>query len=139
MPKSPAFIRVKEQVLQIVAAIPEARVSTFQSIGEHLDVVPRHVAYILSQLSPNEKTFYPWHRVVSQDGSLGAAKRNPDGRSQADLLADEGILIADNRLALTLSRVIVPAGELQSGIAKQTRPAQRPTSRSKVAAKPMPK
>lgn len=139
MAKSPAFIRIKEQVLQIVSAVPEARVSTFQSIGEHLDVVPRHVAYILAQLSPNEKVFHPWHRVVSHDGSLGAAKSNPDGRTQADLLRDEGILVVANKLAMTLARVVVPAGELQSGIAKQTRPAQLPTSSRRVTAKSMPK
>lgn len=77
MPKSPAFIRIEDQVLQIVAAIPEARVSTIQWIGEHLDVVPQHVAYILAGLSPNEKIFYPWHRVVPHDGGLGAVKPMP--------------------------------------------------------------
>jgi methylated-DNA-protein-cysteine methyltransferase related protein len=55
MPKSPAFIRIKADVLKIVTAIPLSRVTTFRSIGEHFDVMPRHVAYILTMLSPEEK------------------------------------------------------------------------------------
>jgi alkylated DNA nucleotide flippase Atl1 len=80
MAKSPVFARIKMQVLDIVATIPETRVSTYQSIGEHLDVMPRHVASILSQLPPNEKMVYPWQRVVSGDGSLGVVKKGPDGK-----------------------------------------------------------
>ena len=64
MATSPFFIRIREHLLQLTASLPEGRVCSFQSIGEHLDVMPRHVAYILSTLEDAEKLVYPWHRVV---------------------------------------------------------------------------
>ena len=86
MAKSEAFARIKDQVLRIVATIPESKITTYQSIGEHLSLMPRHVAYILSQLDDNTKLDIPWYRVVSADGSLGVPKRDPNGDSQAQLL-----------------------------------------------------
>jgi methylated-DNA-protein-cysteine methyltransferase related protein len=126
MAKSAAFARIKAQVLDIVATIPISRLSTYQSIGEHLAVMPRHVAYILSQLPPTEKMIYPWHRVVSGDGSLGVAKLDPLGRCQADLLREEGIVITDNRVGSALPLLFISAAELPSGVSKQTRPADVP-------------
>jgi methylated-DNA-protein-cysteine methyltransferase related protein len=123
MPKSPAFIRIKADVLKIVAAIPLSHVTTFRSIGEHLDVMPRHVAYILTTLSPEEKTQIPWFRVVSDSATLGVPKVATDGKSQADLLGEEGILVSDNAITSTFERIFIPAAKLKSGVAKQTRPA----------------
>jgi methylated-DNA-protein-cysteine methyltransferase-like protein len=122
MPRSDAFIRIKAQVLEVVAAIPEARLSTYQAIGEHLDVMPRHVAYILSQLDPASKQVYPWYRVVAADGSLGVPKRGPDGQTQAERLASEGIAVTANSVATQLAARLVPVDALDHGIAKQTRP-----------------
>lgn len=131
MPSSPFFARIREQVLQLTAAVPEGRVCTFQSVGEHLDVMPRHVAYILSQLEDNEKFAYPWYRVISGDGSLGSPKTNPDGTSQGDLLRAEGILVSGNRIATSFGLVFVPAGQLPSGLPKQTRPPDAPVPKAK--------
>jgi methylated-DNA-protein-cysteine methyltransferase related protein len=122
VPKSPAFIRIREQVLQIVRCIPASRLCTYQAIGEHLDVMPRHVAYILSQLPDLEKMTYPWHRVVSGDGTLGTVKRRGDGRTQAELLADEGHVISGNAVVF-FERAAIAVGMLDSGIEKQQRPA----------------
>jgi methylated-DNA-protein-cysteine methyltransferase related protein len=123
---SPFFTRIREHVLQLTAAVPEGRVCTFQSMGEHLDVMPRHVAYILSQLADNEKFVYPWHRVVASDGSLGSPKSNPDGTSQAELLRAEGILISGKRVASSFDMVFMAAGQLPSGLPKQKRPPEAP-------------
>jgi methylated-DNA-protein-cysteine methyltransferase related protein len=120
---SPFFARIREHVLQLTAAVPEGKVCTFQSMGEHLDVMPRHVAYILSQLEDNEKFVYPWHRVVAGEGSLGSPKSNPDGTSQAELLRAEGILVSGNRIANSFNLVYVPADQLPSRLPKQKRPA----------------
>ncbi len=128
MPGSPFFARIKAQVLQLTAAVLPGRVCTHQSMGEHLDVMPRHVAYILSQLADHEKMVYPWHRVVSADGSLGAAKLNPDGTPQAELLRQEGLLVSGNRLASSMALVFVPAAQLPSGLPPQTRPADAPVA-----------
>jgi methylated-DNA-protein-cysteine methyltransferase related protein len=131
MAASPAFARIKAQVLEIVATIPESKVSTYQSIGEHLAVMPRHVAYILSQLPDIEKLVYPWHRVVSGSGALGVVKKGPDGKTQAELLQEEGILIKQNAVA-ELSKLLVSAQELPSGIGKQVRPADAPLPKSRA-------
>lgn len=118
-------------MLQLTAAVPAGKVCTFQSMGEHLDVMPRHVAYILSQLDDSERLAYPWHRVVSRDGSLGSPRSNPDGTSQADLLRAEGIVVSGRRVGVGFERVFVPAGRLQSGVPKQKRPADAPVPRAR--------
>jgi methylated-DNA-protein-cysteine methyltransferase related protein len=121
VPKSPAFIRIRVQVLQIVRCIPASRLCTYQAIGEHLGVMPRHVAYILSQLPDLEKMLHPWHRVVSGDGTLGTVKRGGEGRTQADLLADEGHVVSGNAVVF-FERAAIAVGALDSGIEKQPRP-----------------
>jgi methylated-DNA-protein-cysteine methyltransferase related protein len=123
---SPFFARIREHVLQLTAAVPEGRVCTYQSMGEYLDVMPRHVAYILSQLEDSEKVVYPWHRVVSGDATLGTPKTNPDGVSQAELLQSEGVLVSANRVESPLERVFIDAEALPSGLARQKRPADAP-------------
>ncbi len=131
MAASPFFARIREQVLQLTAAVPRGKVCTFQSMGEHLDVVPRHVAYILSRLEDHEKVACPWHRVVSGDGSLGSPRRNPDGTSQAELLRAEGIPISANRIEAGLERVFLPAERLSSGLPKQKRPPDAPAPKAR--------
>lgn len=121
MAKSEAFARIKDQVLRIVAAIPESKITTYQSIGEHLAVMPRHVAYILSQLDDNTKLDVPWYRVVSADGSLGVTKRDPNGDTQAQLLQREGIDVVGHAVAPPLEAVVLPAAALPHGIPRQVR------------------
>jgi methylated-DNA-protein-cysteine methyltransferase related protein len=123
MPQSPAFARIKDDVLQIVDAIPEGKLCTYRAIGEHLEVMPRHVAYILSQLKPEEKMIYPWHRVVSDDGSLGVVKRHADGKTQAEMLEAEGLVVSKNSVAISMARAFVEVSALGSGVVQQTRPA----------------
>jgi methylated-DNA-protein-cysteine methyltransferase related protein len=131
MATSQFFARIREHVLQLTAAVPEGKVCTFQSMGEYLDVMPRHVAYILSQLEDNEKFVYPWHRVVGGDTSLGTPKTNPDGNSQAELLRDEGILVSNNRVASNFEKVFISAEQLPSGLARQKRPADAPAPKQR--------
>ncbi len=121
MAKSEAFARIKDQVLRIVATIPESKVTTYQSIGEHLAVMPRHVAYILSQLDDSTKLDVPWYRVVSGDGSLGVPKRDPNGDTQAQLLQREGINVVGHAVAPPLEAVVLPAAVLPHGIPRQVR------------------
>ncbi len=126
MPTSPAFIRIKANVLKIVVAIPARKLCTFHSIGEHLDVMPRHVAYILSQLSAEEKMLYPWYRVVADHGRLATIKYHADGRSQADCIRDEGLIVRANAVA-QFEKCFVAAAEVKSGAAKQVRGALHTT------------
>jgi methylated-DNA-protein-cysteine methyltransferase related protein len=122
MPKSPAFIRIKSDVLKIVSSIPVGRVCTYRSIGEHLDVVPRHVAYILSQLNISEKAQYPWYRVVSDDGGFGTLKLGFDGRPQSELLQEEGFIVSTKAITISFEKYFIPAAKLKSGVKKQQRP-----------------
>ncbi|MBW4530625.1 MAG: MGMT family protein [Aphanothece saxicola GSE-SYN-MK-01-06B] len=123
MAKSEAFARIQHQVLRIVSAVPEAKLTTYQSIGEHLAVMPRHVAYILSQLDDATKLDIPWYRVVSANGSLGVPKRDPNGDTQADLLEREGLVVVGNAVHPALEAFFLPCGDLTHGIPGQPRPA----------------
>lgn len=120
MGKSVAFARIKNQVLTMTASIPEGRVSTYRSLGEHIDVMPRHVAYILTTLEEAEKAVVPWYRVVAEAGVLSAPS---SGRvqTQRELLKQEGVEFAGDRKLANFAKVFVAAADLDSGIAKQFR------------------
>ncbi|UPY38134.1 MGMT family protein [Sediminicoccus sp. KRV36] len=79
MAKSPFFARIKADVLSIVANIPEGEVVTFRDIGAHLDVMPRHVAYILKMLDAEERAAFPAGRVVASDAAALDVARLPHG------------------------------------------------------------
>lgn len=123
MARSAAYARIKADVLRIVAAIPRGRLATHAAIGAHLDVVPRHVAYILAMLSLPEKSALPWHRVVGADGALGTPKRGADGRPQADWLRDEGHVVDGAALAPGYVERLVDVAALRHGVPRQARPA----------------
>ncbi|MBK1658326.1 MGMT family protein [Paracraurococcus ruber] len=120
MAGSPHFARIKADVLRIMASVPAGQVVSFADIGTHLDVMPRHVAYILATLPDIEKATLPWWRAVAADGSLGTPKRAPDGTTQAALLAAEGVM--DPAAAL------VAVAALPHGVQRQTRPAITPAA-----------
>lgn len=131
MTRSPFFARIRAHVLQLTASIPPGKVCTHQSIGQYLDVMPRHVAYILSQLADEEKRAYPWHRVVGADLRLGTPKRNPEGATQAELLRAEGIIVSDNQLISRFEQVVLAAEQLPSGLPRQKRPEDAPMAIAK--------
>jgi len=120
MAKSAAFARIKSQVLTLTYSIPKGRVSTYRSLGEHLDVMPRHVAYILTTLKEEEKADLPWYRVVSERGTLSAP--NPaKAKVQMELLACEGVEISPKKTISNFDSIFVAALDLASGIPPQTR------------------
>ncbi len=95
MPKSPNFIRIRADVLRLVAEVPRGRVTTYGAIGRELDVMARHVAYILAMLTDDEADEVAWHRVVGQGGLLKPTKRRPLAVQRA-LLDAEGIRVDDD-------------------------------------------
>jgi methylated-DNA-protein-cysteine methyltransferase-like protein len=100
MPGSAAFQRIKSDVLTIAARVPAGRVTTFAEIGRYLDVMPRHVAYLLALPNDPAREAAPWYRVVGEGGALGRPKRDFHGRTQAVLLIEEGLVItATGRVA----------------------------------------
>jgi methylated-DNA-protein-cysteine methyltransferase related protein len=120
------FARIKADVLKIVATIPFGKVTSFADIGAHLDVMPRHVAYILSTLEHDKKIILPWHRVVGQAGKIGAPKYSPDGTSQLELLMSEGWEVAAGKL-VGFDQDVIATIDLQSEVPKQNRPLGAPT------------
>src|SRR5262245_33526661 len=88
MSASPAFRRLRADVLSLLHDVPAGRVTTYGTLAEHLGVSPRQVARVMASLSEGESEGVPWHRVVGVGGSI----RTP-GQRQADHLRREGITI----------------------------------------------
>lgn len=126
---SPFFARIQRDVLAIIATVPAGRVVTYADLGAHLDVMPRHVAYILTMLDPMAQATLPWHRAVAADGRLGVPKAGADGMPQRALLEGEGAAFdAEGRITDFVARCI-PVASLPHGVPKQTRPADAPKTR----------
>jgi methylated-DNA-protein-cysteine methyltransferase-like protein len=92
-PKSGGLARVRSQVLAVVAAIPEGRVTTYGAIGKHLQIAARQVAYVLARLTPEESKELPWFRVVGANGFVSTTKLGAVGRRQIMRLKSEGVAV----------------------------------------------
>jgi methylated-DNA-protein-cysteine methyltransferase-like protein len=135
MAGSPFFARIKADVLRIMAAVPPGRVVTYAEVGAHLDMMPRHVAYILAQLSEIEKATLPWYRAVAADGRLGVPKAGADGTPQRALLAAEGAAFHPDGRVTDFEARCVAVAALPHGVAPQQRPADAPRRRAADAPK----
>lgn len=85
--------RNRSLVLAVVASIPEGRVTTYGTIGEHLRLTARQVAAVLATLTKEESERLPWFRVVAAGGVVSTMKLGAVGRKQVRRLRDEGIAI----------------------------------------------
>src|SRR5687768_9028705 len=90
MASSAKLVRLKSQVLAVVSAIPDGLVSTYGTIGRHLGVSPRQVAFVLAALTEEESKGLPWFRVVADKGDVSAIKVGADARTQIRQLRAEG-------------------------------------------------
>jgi methylated-DNA-protein-cysteine methyltransferase-like protein len=97
MARSVAYLRIRTHVLAIARAVPEGKVVTHEDIGQFLDVMPRHVAYILATLTADEREVLPWHRVVGTNGELKEPNPGAKGPTQADLLERDGVPLNKTR------------------------------------------
>ncbi len=93
MPKSKAFVRIRAEVLRLVALIPEGKFTTYGSLATHMNVVPLHVAAVLGGLTPEEAAALPWHRVVASDGRISASMPKAIARKQRARLKAEGLRV----------------------------------------------
>lgn len=91
--KSVAFARIRAEVIRLVALIPSGKFTTYGSIAIHMNVIARHVATVLSRLTPEESATLPWHRVVSADARLSPNMDAALSRKQRRLLKAEGLRI----------------------------------------------
>lgn len=88
----------KEQVWQIVHAIPKGQVATYGQIAR-LAGMPqqsRLVGRILSRLPAG--TRLPWHRVINGQGKIS----NPNPARQMERLAEDGVDAVNGRVSLKL-------------------------------------
>ncbi len=93
MARSGGVVRFRSRVLEVVAAIPEGRVTTYGTIAQHLHVRARQVAFILKTLTVEESEQLPWFRVVAANGVVSSLKLGAVGRKQIDRLRAEGVAV----------------------------------------------
>lgn len=96
MPKtnSPAFARIRAEVVRLVALIPEGRFTTYGSIATHMNVMARHVASVLGSLTLEESEALPWHRVVAADARISPNMPAKLAALQKRRLKAEGLCIS---------------------------------------------
>ncbi len=104
----------------MTSSIRAGNVSTYKSLAGHIDVVPRHVAYILATLDDAERERIPWHRVVADDGAVSMTNK-ARAHAQIERLAAEGVLVDRRRRIVNFEQHFVDASKLDSGVERQWR------------------
>ncbi len=93
MAKTDGGVRFKSQVKEVLAAIPEGRVTTYGTITHHLRGSARQVAFVLATLTRKESQRLPWFRVVAAGGVVSSMKLGAVGRRQIARLRAEGVAV----------------------------------------------
>jgi methylated-DNA-protein-cysteine methyltransferase related protein len=114
-PSSPLQARIRADVLAIAAHVPRGALVTVPEVATHLDVMPHHVADILSGLDQPERDRLPWHRIVPLDGRVAPPEQ------RAALEAEGYGFDADGRVAGFPAQV-VDVASLKHGVLPQRRP-----------------
>lgn len=98
-PKSQAFSRIRAEVVRLVGLIPGGKFTTYGSIAVHMNVMARHVAFVLARLTAEESKTLPWHRVVSADARISPNMDAALAAVQKRRLKAEGMKISrDGRI-----------------------------------------
>jgi len=92
-PKSAAYARIRAEVIRLVGLIPQGEFTTYGSIAVHMNVMARHVAFVMSRLTGEESASLPWHRVVSSDARLSPKMPAALARRQRLRLEAEGMRV----------------------------------------------
>lgn len=81
-----------QRVYQIIAAIPQGRVTTYGDIAllAGSPRAARQVGGVLKRLPEGSKL--PWHRVVNRHGVISL--KGPDLQRQREALLSEGIMVS---------------------------------------------
>jgi methylated-DNA-protein-cysteine methyltransferase-like protein len=95
MPKQPsmAFARIRAEVIRLVGLIPIGKFTTYGSIAVHMNVMARHVAFVMSRLTDEESASLPWHRVVSADARISQKMNLEIAEEQKRRLEEEGMKV----------------------------------------------
>lgn len=92
-PKSKAFARIRAEVIRLVGLVPRGKFTTYGSIALHMNVMTRHVTFVMSRLTAQEAAELPWHRVVSRDARLSPNMDAALSNLQRRRLRSEGLKI----------------------------------------------
>lgn len=92
-PKSKAFARIRAEVIRLVGLIPPGKFTTYGSIAIHMNVMARHVAFVLGRLTAEESAALPWHRVVARDARISPNMPPATAKLQRRRLRAEGLKI----------------------------------------------
>jgi methylated-DNA-protein-cysteine methyltransferase related protein len=131
MANSQAYARIRSDVIAIVRRIPAGRIATHGQIGNHLQVFPRHIAYVLATLDDADCETVPWWRVVADGGAVGRHLRRED---QIARLKADGLVVAPVGVVQELGeRLMVSLEEQKPGAARVDQPIapRAPHSRSR--------
>ncbi len=83
---------MKRALLEQLSAIPSGKVVALDQMAIAMNIPPRHVAFMVSQLGEAEREMVPWHRLVPSGCKFPAeAKRSPRQIEQVRLLDLEGV------------------------------------------------
>lgn len=91
MGKSKAGTRIRAEVIRLVALVPKGKFTTYGSLATHMNVVPLHVASVLSNLTEEESATLPWHRITATDGRISPRMPPASARKQRARLREEGM------------------------------------------------
>ena len=111
----------------MTSRIPLGRVTSFAAVGAYLDVMPRHVAYLFALPNDVARETAPWYRIVGDAGRLARPKRDYHGRTQAELLAAEGVEVTPDGIVAEFAARFHPITAETAGVV--------PTPRSVGAAR----
>lgn len=100
-----------DDIYEVVALVPPGRVTTYGAIARYLKIKSaRTVGWGLNALSG--RLDIPAHRVVNSKGELTGSGSFDSNRPMADLLAQEGVLVKENRIPEFKTKFWDPSEEL---------------------------
>jgi methylated-DNA-protein-cysteine methyltransferase-like protein len=105
-----AYANMRRALFEAVRTIPAGKVVETRTLAEALNIPPRHAAFILSQMTADEASVIPAHRVVPKGGDFGKPEsRKPAAARQLARLRTEGHAVTGNRrIAITPDRLWQP-------------------------------
>lgn len=105
-----AFQNMREALFEAMRDIPVGRVTEFSMMGAALNIPARHVAFIVSKMTGDEREVLPWYRLVPKDGKFGSAEKwSSDRARQVELLRKEGVFVEKSgTLTLFQEQIHVP-------------------------------
>lgn len=118
MSNGAAYVRIKRDILALVARVPTGYVVTHKQIAVQLKVSPQHVATVVAGLDDADRARVPWWRIVADGGAIG---RHPRRDEHFEKLTAEG-------------NVLSPVGIVQDLVARRVPDIAHPPKEARKVA-----